>query len=269
VRFAHRLAAGDVLFPLSVFLVREAKMGMAKLVFRSLAATGLTLSLLVASVSIASAFSPRLPQVIFNSAGLQAYFNSKGEVINCLANQVDGQVWNASVSGNTTFTLMIELTTSNATQNAIGVYNIAPVPNPPLFNIFPGLASAGWFATAHFAGSNLTVTLFDQNAVIQGQITYFGVTPNNFGFYLTGPGVPLLVQGGVWYSEDNRNAFIPKVLTYEGTGNNAGDWWQCFEDSDSFQAASDFDDVVLLMQSVVPTPTNTSTWGKVKSLYRQ
>lgn len=244
-------------------------MGMAKLVFRSLAATSLTLSLLVASVSIASAFSPRLPQVIFNSGELQAYLNSKGEVINCLANQVDGQVWNASVSGNTTFTLMIELSTPNAANNAIGVYNIAPVPNPPLFNIFPGVATAGWFATAHFAANNLTVTLFDQNAVIQGQITYLGVTPNKFGFYLTGPFVPLVPFGGVWYSEDNRNAFIPKVLTYEGTGNNQGDWWQCFEDSTTFQAASDYDDVVLLMQSVVPTPTNMSTWGRVKSLYRQ
>jgi hypothetical protein len=236
-------------------------MGMARNVFHGLATTGLTASLLVASVSIASAFNLRAPQVAFNDTTLQAYLNSQGESINTLTDQVDGQVWNTSVSGNATFTLMIELT-ANAANNAIGVYN-AGVPAPALRNIFPGGASAGWFATAHFGGGNLTVTVFDQNSVIQGQITYAGVNANAFGFYLVGP-------GGTFYSEDAKNpGGKPRILTFLGTGPNFGDWWECFEDSNGATATSDFDDAVLLLQSVVPTPTSASTWGKVKSLYRR
>ena len=236
-------------------------MGMAKQVFRSLTGIGLTLTFLVASASIASAFDPRAPQVAFNDTTLTAYLNSVGESINCLTDQVDGQVWDSSISGNATFTLMIELT-ANSLQNAIGIYNTG-VPVPALHNVFPGSASAGWFATAHFGGGNLTVTVFDQNSVIQGQITYFGVSPNGFGFYLVG-------LQGTKYSEDFRNTGgAPRALTFLGTGANFGDWWECFEDSNTPTATADFDDAVMLLQSVVPTPTNQSTWGKVKSLYRR
>jgi hypothetical protein len=236
-------------------------MGMAKLMSRSLATIGLTLSLLVVSASMASAFNLRAPQVAFNDTTLLAYLNSVGESINPLTDQVSGQIWNASISGNATFTLMIELT-ANAPNNALGVYNTG-VPVPPLFNVFPGSATAGWFATAHFfSPSKLTVTLFDNNSVIQGQITYTGVNANGFGFYLVGP-------GGTFYSEDSRNPTgKPRMLTFLGTGNNFGDWWNCFEDSNGATATSDFDDAVMLVQSVIPTPTVTSTWGKVKKLYR-
>src|SRR5262249_51449813 len=149
-------------------------------------ATGVMLFLLVASSSVASAFNLRAPQVAFNDTTLLAYLNSQGESINTLTDQVDGQIWNTSVSGNATFTLMIELT-ANAANNAIGVYNASLVV-PPLNNVFPGSAPAGWFATAHFSGGNLRVTLFDNNSVIQGQITYPGMPANGFGFYLVGPG---------------------------------------------------------------------------------
>jgi len=235
-------------------------MGMARTLFRSLAATGLTLSFLVASVSIASAFPPRVPQVVFADAGLQGYLNGVGESINVLTDQVDAQVWDASVSGNATFTLMIELTTPNAANNAIGVYNTT-MPVSPLFNLFPGTATAGWFATAHFAGGTLRVTLYDNNAVIQGQIMYPGVNANAFGFYLVGP-------SGTFYSEDYRNSGNPHALTYLGTGPNGGNWWECFEDSRDATVDADFDDVVLMLESVVPVPTNMSTWGMVKRLYR-
>jgi hypothetical protein len=234
-------------------------MGMASKVYRSLATVGLTLSLLVASAAIASAFNLRAPQVAFNDTTLTAYLNSQGQSITCLTDQIDAQVWDASVSGNATFTLMIELT-ANAANNAIGIYDAAV---PVLHNVFPGSASAGWFATAHFAGGNLTVTVFDQNAVIQGQITYAGVNPNAFGFYLVN-------QFGTFYSQDFKNpGGKPRVLTYLGTGANGSNWWECFEDSNGATDTSDFDDAILLMESVVPTPANMSTWGKVKSLYRR
>jgi len=237
-------------------------MRLAKRLFRGLATVGVATAILVTSASIAAAaFGPRVPQITVNGGTLQGYLNGVGESINVLTDQIDGQVWNSSVSGNATFTLMIELS-ANPANNAIGVYNTNGPPVPPLFNIFPGTASAGWFATAHFGGGSLVVTLFNQNAVIQGQITYAGVNADGFGFYLTG-------LGGTFYSDDARNGGSARILTYAGTGNNFGDWWECFEDTGAAVSDDDFDDVVLLLQSVVPTPVNASTWGKLKTLYRQ
>jgi hypothetical protein len=228
---------------------------------RQLVTGVLATALLVVCASAASAFGPRFPQVVFNSASLQGYLNVNDGGINTLTDQIDAQVWTSSVSGNATFTLMIELA-GNATQNAIGVYNAADPPNPPLFQIFPGAATAGWFATAHFgpAGS-LTVLLYDQNAVSQGSTGYAGVNRNNFGFYLKGP-------GGTFYSQDSRNGGFPQVLTYLGTGQNFGDWWECFDDLPWNGADRDFEDAILLLQSVAPTPVRAHTWGALKGLYR-
>ena len=223
--------------------------------------TGLAVLALAVSVSAAGAFTLRSPQVVFSNASLQAYLNANDGGINTATDQLDAQVWASSVSGNATFTLMIELA-GNAASNSIGVYNSgAPA---PLFQVFPGAASAGWFATCHFGpGGTLAVLLYDQNAVFQGQTNYAGVNRNSFGFYLMGP-------GGTFFSQDALNGGSPQILTYAGTGVNFGDWWECFEDLPFVQggALTDFEDAVVLLQSVAPTPNNVTTWGHLKSLYR-
>lgn len=236
-------------------------MRLAKTLLQGVATVGVAVAVLAVSVSTAAAFSPRVPQIALNGAALQAYLNGVGESIIVGTDQVDGQVWTTSVSGNATFTLMIELT-GNAGANAIGVYNTNGPPVPPLFQIFPGAATAGWHATAHFGGGNLVVTLFDQNAVIQGQNFYAGVNANGFGFYLAGP-------GGTFYSQDSRNGGAAQILTYLGTDENFGDWWECFEDAGYATGDKDFEDAVLLLQSVVPTDVGVTTWGRLKSLYRR
>lgn len=213
-----------------------------------------------ASSADASLFPPRSPQVVFNSASLQGYLNGVGESINVTTDQLDAQVWTSTVSGNSTFTLMIELA-GNAAANNIGIYNTNDPPNPPLFQVFPGAASAGWFATAHFGSGNLVVTLFDNNSLIQGQTFFANVNPNAFGFYLQGP-------GGTFYSEDSRNGGAAQMLTFAGTGQNYGEWWECFEDLPRAGGDGDFNDAVLLMQSVVPTDVAGASWGRLKALYR-
>jgi hypothetical protein len=214
---------------------------------------------LVLTASSAFAFSLRSPQVTVNGGSLQGYLNANDGGINAGTDQLDAQQWTASISGNATFTLMIELA-GNAASNNIGVYNTNAGPTPTLFQVFPGAASAGWFATVHFGGGNLTVTLFDNTSAIMGQTFYSGVNANGFGFYLQGP-------GGTFYTQDARNpGGLPQMVTYAGTGQNYGDWWMAFEDLSA--SDNDFDDAVLLLQSVVPTPTGPKTWGAVKALYR-
>jgi len=229
---------------------------------RSLVIAGAVALVLVGiSASTSSAFGPRVPQVAMSPASLQGYLNGVGESINVQTDQVDAQKWNTSVSGNATFTIMIEFA-GNAASNNIGVYNIADGPVPTLFQVFPGAAAPGWYATCHFASGNLTVSLFDNTAAFQGNTVYPGVSANNFGFYLQGP-------GGTFYSEDARNAgSSPQMLTYLGTGQNFGDWWECFEDLPYIGGDGDFEDAVLLLQSVAPTATNSKTWGSIKALYK-
>jgi hypothetical protein len=228
--------------------------------YKGVGTAAVAAALLVSMTALASA-ALRVPQVPVLGGTLQGYLNGVGESINVLTDQQNAQVWQTSASGNATFTLMIELTGSAAGNN-IGVYH-AGLAAPPLDQIFPGAAAAGWFATCHFAGGNLVVTLFDNNSIIQGQNFYAGIPANNFGFYLQGP-------GGTFYSQDARNGGgLAQVLTYLGTGQNFGDWWECFEDAGAAQSDRDFDDAVLLIQSVVPTAVEGSTWGKVKSLYRK
>lgn len=233
-----------------------------KRVFTTLVPIGLAAAVAVAAIApSASAFALRSPQVALGSSSLQNYLNGVGESINTTTDQLDAQVWTTSVSGNATFTLMIELA-GNAASNNIGVYNSNAGPSPALFQVFPGAASAGWYATAHFGGGNMSVALFDNTGAFQGSNNYTGVNANGFGFYLQGP-------GGTFYSQDARNGGNAQILTYAGTGVNFGDWWECFEDLPLGGGSdADYDDAVLLLQSVVPTPTNRQTWGGVKNSYR-
>jgi hypothetical protein len=212
--------------------------------------------------SHASAFNLRVPQVVVGGASLQTYLNSKGESINVQTDQVNAQIWSTSASGNSVFTLMIELA-GNAAGNAIGVYN-ANDAVPALFEVFPGAAAAGWHAMISFQSSgNLVVTLFDNNSAIIGQNTYLNVDKNAFGFYLAGP-------GGTFYSQDGRNAgSVPQMLTYAGTGVNFGEWWFCFEDlTPAGGSDNDFEDAIVILESVVPLATKAVTFGGVKGLYR-
>ncbi len=218
---------------------------------------------LVASAGPASA-ALRSPQVVVAGGTLQGYLNSKGESINVLTDQQDVQSWSTTVSNNSTFTLQIELS-GNAASNSLGLYN-AGVGAPPLYQLFPGAASSGWFAVASFrsAPTRVVVNLFDQNAAFVGSTTYLGADASNFGFYLQqNPGL-------VFYTQDARNpGGKAQALTYAGTGVNSGSWWLAFEDQ-SVDAGSDmdYDDAVLFLESVNPTPVSHTTWGQLKARFR-
>jgi len=210
------------------------------------------------------AFSLRAPQVVIGSPSLQSYLNGIGESINVDTQQQDAQNWSTTISGNSTLTLMLEVA-GFAGSNAYGLYNANdPSATPVLFQVFPGGATPGWFASAHFgAGGSLVVSLFDDNALLQGQTVYAGVNKNSFGFYIQGP-------GGTFYSQDSRNGGTANVLTFAGTGQNAGNWWECFDDQPYNSGDHDFDDGIIFVESVNPTPTTThsSTWGALKKTFR-
>jgi len=228
-----------------------------------------TASLVVLGISVvashASAFNPRVPQVPVLGGTLQGYLNSKGETINVLTDQQDAQIWSQSASGNGALTLMVELS-ADAGVNSFGLYN-ASNPTPPLYQVFPAAASAGWFAIMSFRTlpDRVVVNLFDATATIQGTNTYLGIDASNFGFYEQNGNTGLVL-----YSQDGRNPGLSaQMLAYQGTGINAGEWWLCFEDAPVANSDRDYDDAVMILESVNPLATVPATLGGVKSLYRK
>jgi hypothetical protein len=216
----------------------------------------------VASIAThASAFNLRVPQIAIGGGSLQSYLNSLGQTTNVNTDQIDAQVWSTTLSGNSVFTLMIEFA-GNAGSNAIGVYNADEVA-PTLFEIFPGSAVPGWHALISFTNSgNLVVTRFDENNAVINQTTYLNVHKNSFGFYMQGP-------GGLFYSQDGRNVgAAAQMVSYEGNGQGSGEWLLCFEDTPSASSDNDFNDAVVILESVLPVATKPTTLGAVKALYR-
>ncbi|HEY6193823.1 MAG TPA: hypothetical protein VI504_02185 [Candidatus Eisenbacteria bacterium] len=216
----------------------------------------------LAAVAGTASAALRSPQVPVAGGTLQGYLNSVGESINVLTDQQAIFEWASTVSSNSTFTIQVELS-GNAGANTIGLYNASAVA-PPLYLVFPGVATNGWFAVASFRTSptRVVVNLFDNNANLVGNVTYLGADRNDFGFYLQGP-------GGLFFTQDPRNpGGDPQALTYAGTGQNSGSWWLCWEDAPFVPGQSDFDDAVLFLESVNPTPVNHASWGSLKARFR-
>lgn len=224
---------------------------MMKWLQRSLAIAGL----LFVATSANAALPLRSPQVAFSSGPLQAYLNLVDTGINVNTDQLAAQTWSVAITGNTDFTLTLRNGVGN--NASVGVYN-GPDVAPALRLVFPPVAIPGWFAALHFASGNLTVSLFDQHSVFQGQVTYPGVNASDFGYYIQSP-------CGTFYSQDVRNP-NPQVLSY-ASNLTPGDYWICFAACPSSQLSA-FDDVVINVQSVRPTPATSSTWGHIKGQYR-
>ena len=86
---------------------------------------------------------------------------------------------------------------------------------------------------------------------------------SNFGFYISGP-------GGTFYTQDARNPnSAAQAVTFAGTGINAGSWFLCFEETDLANSSDqDYDDAVLFLESVNPTPVSKTSWGALKSRFQ-
>jgi len=224
------------------------------------------LALAVLAVAGPAHAALRVPQIAFNSASLQARLNGFGESINVLTQQQNGLVWGSTVSNNSTLTIQFELA-GNPHQDSFGVAALNATGNAVtgLDQVFPpsGLSN-GWFAVASFrTGGILIVNLFDPSAVLQGSVTYTGVNRSLFAYYIQNP-------GGTFYSHEGFNSDAKiHVMPFAGTGQNTGAWWVSWEDAPiSNYASSDFDDALVFMESLNPTPVNRASWGSLKARFR-
>jgi len=227
------------------------------------ATTPLIVSLvaMMAFATFASA-ALRVPQVPVIGGGLQAYFIGIGETINVLTDQQADQTWTHTSSNTTTYTITFQ-SSPNANIQQFGLYNASAV-IPPLFFLMSGSVGPLGFSTATFMPGNIVVVnRFDALANFLSQTTFGGVDQTNFGFYLA-------TQNGTVFTQDGRNpGALARAITFNGTGANSGQWWLCWDEpATGAPGDQDFDDLVILMESVSPTPVSKTTWGSLKRRFR-
>ena len=220
----------------------------------------------LAAVNAPAHATPRSPQITFASADLQNRLNLMGESINVLTQQQDGLVWGTTVSGNSVLTIQFDLVHGNTGDAELGIAKLDPTGHTVtgLAAVFPAVADNGWFAVASFhAGGALVVNLFDPTAVLRGTLTYSGVNSALFAYYIKS-------SGNTYFSHDGFNGDgKAHALAYAGTGQNTGCWWQCWEESPiPNYLDADFNDAVVFMESMNPTPVSKSSWGQVKARFR-
>lgn len=216
---------------------------------------------LVAAIPASVLAAPRVPQVPVSSGTLQGYLNGADGGVTVATGQEDIQTWRKTVSGNSAFTLQIAL--GGVGGNEIGIYDASQA--FAARTIFPADAPAGWFAVASFRTTNpqLIVNLFDEQGQHQARTTWPTFNGENFGFYIKH-------DSDVGVTEDSKNPGSQvRALTFAGTSTNTGCWWLCFEDNrDDAEESADYDDAVLLLESVNASPVTKATWAAVKNRFR-
>jgi hypothetical protein len=218
--------------------------------------------IVLGSAAVANA-GPRVPQVPVLGGGLQAYFISIGETINVNTDQQADQVFQQTGSGNSSLTLVFQ-SSPNAALQQVGVYNASAV-IPPLFFALSGSVGPKGFSTLSFKPGNiLVVNRFDALSNFLSTTTFGGFTANDFGIYLS-------VPAGTVFSQDARNpGGLARMIAFKGTGLNAGEWFLCFDEPQAGGPGDgDFDDCVLVLESVNPLATEPASLGHVKSLFRK
>ena len=224
-------------------------------------------ALMLALAALPASAALRSPQVSVSGSSLQSFLTSMGETTNVLTQQDATQVWGHTVSGSTGYTIMFQGTTT-ASKHDIGMYNsnALPLTSASKFSLLSGSLGPQAFSTATFRpGNQLVVNRFDANATPLGATTYNGVNNNSFGFYVDFDNT---APTGMVFTQDYRNGRAG-ALTFAGTGPNLGTWWLCFDEgADAGTGDNDFDDEVIILESVNPTPVSTSSWGQLKARFR-
>jgi len=217
----------------------------------------------------ARAQSLRVPQVPLSGASLQGFFSFSNEFISASTDQLNIQRWRPTSLGNSAMTLAFSGPVPSVVHE-LGVYSATDSGVPVRYPILPSGTPQGWFALASFrsAPDRITVTLFDADGTPVGpSTTSLGLNILDFGYYIRNQ------DGSIGYSQDSRQPGTndARVLTYAGTGPNAGCWWLCFEDDLDVANGGDgrdFDDAVMFVESINQTPVRKTSWGNLKSRFR-
>ena len=174
----------------------------------------------------------------------------------CLSDDLDSS-WILDATGGAVTSMIIELA-GQATTNIFGVYETGNSINR--VQLFDGAATAGSQATLTIKANGEVLV----NQVLEGN---FGST-KTFGFYLG-------TRKGTFFSNTSLNGDgSDHMLAYQGTGDqvqlptfNPGEWtlneyilaWEDLRRSHPYYDG-DFNDMVLMVESVQPVPVPAAVW---------
>ena len=180
--------------------------------------------------------------------------NSSVNVLTDALSDAGDSYWSVSATGGSISTLIIELA-SFANSNTFGIYDKAD-PSKRV-QLFSGAASSGAMA--------LVSILADGSVKHNFMDTGINFTANEFGYYLDSSHSS---SGGLWHSNTAlNNDGMDHMAAYQGKGTDivqldglsGGLWTQneyilAFEDLTSCSSDCDYNDFVVMVESVTPVP---------------
>ena len=219
-----------------------------------------TLLLLAATSASADPFNVRPVDPLgdnFVEDNLQEIFDGitvAGPGIDAVNDQTPFAVFTNQGSGGAIATFIIELTAGSASQS-FGIYDSRD--SSTYAEIFAGSADSGSQAIVSFMANGDVKVNFATVATFSTEFA--------FGFYIgVGGGSP------TWYTEDSLNGGAPQALVFKGDGLTTIDsdgpgglasgtfgtdeWIFAFEDGAYANSDKDFQDMVVLVESIEPIP---------------
>jgi hypothetical protein len=213
-----------------------------------------------AATASADALNARPVAVGGGSPALQTALNGINldgtSSINVAADQSNVAVFQSDGSGGAIATMIIEVTAS-ASSNIFGIYKYGD--SSKAVQVFGGTDAPGSIVT----GAQRTIAFLGDGSVVVYGLGYTGPTVANFGnvfgFYLQ------TATGTKYYTEDSLNGGTAQALVFAGEGDlvqipgfaqgsDLGKWYIAFNDTPATLADRDFNDMVVMVESISPVP---------------
>lgn len=218
---------------------------------------GLEMKNLKLSLMAALALAGTSWGTIINGSSLQNILNGitndSSSSVNVNTDQVSAdKYWALTASGTSAATMIIEIAGFNAA-NTFGLYDAANPSNK--VTLFGGAATGGDQAAVSIKNTGAVYVNFSNTGVV--------FAGNSFGYFLQGP-------GGTFYSDNALNAdAMDHMVSFQGKGDAvtlptlfSGTWTPneyilAWEDMNA-PADFDYDDMVVMVESVEPIPEPTT-----------
>ncbi len=214
----------------------------------------LVLVMVLAALSVATSASADLinarPVDPMSTSSLGGIFASIGSTIDPVADQAPNAIFTNGAGSGSVATMIIEVA-GYAGDNIFGIYSYADFNDK--VQIFAGGDAAGASKTVSFKATG--------EVLVNGVLAASGFG-NVFGFYITTP-------YHTFYSEDSLNGGAPQMVAYAGKGDkvtvapwsggsDVNHWYLAFEDLVYADGDKDFDDMVVMVESINPVPEPAS-----------
>jgi hypothetical protein len=214
--------------------------------------TVLTVFLVAGSAIAISVPGSALQGVLDNITQAPIWHDSSVDVTTDYISETDDSYWSIAGAGGSVSTMIIELA-SFEPNNTFGIYS-----DGDYVQLFAGVDAAGKQA--------LLSILFDGSVVVNFTDTGVDFASNHFGFYLDSSASA--IGGGRWHSDTSLNGdSSDHMFAYQGTNTDTvqilpyapGKWSNneyvlAFEDLDASVADWNYNDMVVMIESVHPAP---------------